>query len=61
MGWLQKAGFKKQGHCYCSKREEAANFFKVPDPKKISGRPDKLDIRVMIDWSTDIAIYAWSM
>ena len=28
-------------------------FFKVPDPKKISGRPDKLDIRVQIDWSND--------
>ena len=55
---VQKAGCKKQGHCY-SKREEAAwsflslsnndpiflhpNFLKVPDPKKISGRPDKLE------------------
>ena len=45
-------GAKKQGHCY-SKREEAAwsllflikipDFLKVPDPKKISGRPDKLE------------------
>ena len=40
----KKKGAKKQGHCY-SKREDAANFSKVPDPKKISGRPDKLDIR----------------
>jgi hypothetical protein len=28
------------------------DFLKVPDPKKISGRPDKLDNRVQIDWST---------
>ena len=28
-------------------------FFKVPDPKKISGQPDKLlDIRIQIDWAT---------
>ena len=46
---LKKARCKKQGHCY-SKREEARLpyfgpdlFFKVPDPKKISGRPDKLE------------------
>ena len=26
-------------------------IFKVPDPKKILVRPDKLDIRVQIDWS----------
>ena len=41
---MQKAGSKKQRHCY-SKREEAAwpDFFKVADPKKISGWPDKLE------------------
>ena len=52
----KKQGAKKQGHCY-SKREEAkllllflnssdsyfGPFFKVPDPKKISGQPDKLE------------------
>jgi hypothetical protein len=27
-------------------------FFKIPDPKKIAGQPDELDIRVQIDWST---------
>ena len=27
-------------------------FFKVQDPKKISGGPDQLDIRVQIDWAT---------
>ena len=26
-------------------------FFKIPDLKKVSCRPDKLDIRVQIDWS----------
>ena len=26
-------------------------FFKVPDPKKISGRPDKLEKWVQIDWT----------
>ena len=32
-------------------------FFKVPDPKKISGQPDKLlDIRIQIDWAT---MFAW--
>ena len=30
-------------------------FFKVPDPKKISGQPEKLDIRVQIDWATMFA------
>ena len=42
---------KTQGHCY-SKREEALHpsfgnpyfepFLKIPDPEKISGRPDEL-------------------
>ena len=27
------------------------DFLKVPDPKKISGRPDNLIIRVQIDWA----------
>ena len=31
-------------------------FFKVPDPKKISGWPDNLIIRVQIDWAT-VLIY----
>ena len=26
-------------------------FFKVPDPRKISGRPDKLEWWVQIDWA----------
>ena len=63
---MQKAGCKKQGHCY-SKREDISMpllflnnndpvfctllfathivdlFFKVPDPKKPSGQPDKLE------------------
>ena len=25
----------------------------VQDPKKLSGRPDELDIMVQIDWATD--------
>ena len=29
-------------------------FFKNSDPKTISGRPDKLDIRVQIDWVISI-------
>ena len=31
-------------------------FLKVPEPKKISGRPDELDIRVQIDWLKDLFI-----
>ena len=27
------------------------DFFKVPDPKKISGRPDKVKKWVQIDWT----------
>ena len=27
------------------------DFFKVPDPKKISGRPDNLEYWVQIDWA----------
>ena len=30
------------------------NFFKVPDPKKISGRTDKLEKWVQIDWISDL-------
>ena len=31
---------------------QTQNFFKVPDPKEISGQPnDELDIMVQIDWS----------
>ena len=26
----------------------------VPDPKRISGRPGNLDIRVQIDWMKDM-------
>ena len=56
---LKKAGSKKQGHCYSKREEAAwsllffctllfakskvPNFLKVPDPKKISGRPDNLE------------------
>ena len=44
MGY-KKQGAKKQDYCY-SKREELTpyfgTFFKVPDPKKLSGRPNKL-------------------
>ena len=55
---LQKSGCKKRGQFY-SKREEALSFathildsfFKVPDPKKISGRRDKLQWWVQIDWA----------
>jgi hypothetical protein len=28
------------------------DFFKIPDPKKTSGPPDKSNIRVQIDWLT---------
>ena len=31
-------------------------FSKVPEPKKISGQPDELDIRVQIDWLKDLFI-----
>jgi hypothetical protein len=27
------------------------DFFKVPDPKKISGQPDNLEYWVQIDWA----------
>ena len=48
---LKKSGCKKQGHCY-------SNFFlnsndPVPDPKKMSGRPDKLEKWVQIDWTSN--------
>ena len=46
---LKKSGCKKQGHCY-------SNFFlnsndPVPDPKKLSSWPDKLEKWVQIDWT----------
>ena len=34
--------------CFLAK-SRVPDFFKVQDPKKISGRPDKLNIRVQID------------
>jgi hypothetical protein len=34
-------------------------FFKVPDPKKISDRPDKLEKWVQIDWATVYAKPFW--
>ena len=53
---LKKAGCKKQGHCYSKREQACNNdpgflhtavcnpyfgpFFKVSDPKKISGHPD---------------------
>ena len=46
----KKQGAKNMGHCY-SKREETRPFFKVPDPKKISDRPDKLEYWVKIYWA----------
>ena len=52
---LQMVGCKKQGHCY-SKREifscpySGLDFFKVPDPRKISGRLNELQIKVGVDW-----------
>ena len=41
----KKQGAKKQGHCYSKKEETTLPllFFKVPDQKKISDRPDKLE------------------
>ena len=57
----QKAGCKKQGHCY-SKKEEAGSLlfkkrrgslFQVIDPKKISGQPDNLEQWVQIDWAIE--------
>ena len=35
--------------CFLAKNR-VPDFLKVQDPKKISGRPDKFDIRVQIDW-----------
>ena len=32
-------------------KNRVPDFLKVQDPKKISGRPDKLDIKVQIDWA----------
>ena len=37
--------------CFLAK-SRVPDFLKVPDPKKISGRPDKLNIRVQIDWAS---------
>ena len=37
--------------CFLAKNR-VPDFLKVQDPKKISGRPDKLDIRVQIDWAS---------
>ena len=36
--------------CFLAKNR-VPDFLKVQDPKKISGRPDKLDIKVQIDWA----------
>jgi hypothetical protein len=33
-------------------KSRVPNFLKVPDPKKISVRPDKLEQWVQIDWAT---------
>ena len=41
--------------CFLAKNR-VPDFLKVQDPKKISGRPDKLDIRVQIDWATVLLI-----
>jgi hypothetical protein len=37
--------------CFLAK-SRVPDFLKVPDPKKISGRSDKLNIRVQIDWAS---------
>ena len=37
--------------CFLAKNR-VSDCLKVEDPKKISGRPDKLDIRVQIDWAS---------
>ena len=47
--FLKKAGCKKPRSLLFKKRRGS---LVVPDPKKISGRPDKLVIRVQIDWSS---------
>ena len=31
-----------------------------PDPKKTSGRPDKLDIRMQIDWAIILNCWIWN-
>ena len=33
-------------------KSRVPDFLKVPDPKKISGRPDKLEQWVQIDWAS---------
>ena len=45
---------KKYGWCN-------AIFFYVPDPEKISGQPDELDIRVQIDWTTGYKVQAMAL
>ena len=42
--------FKLQVEKICSD-PEMSDLIIIPDPKKISGRPDNLGIRVQIDWS----------
>ena len=37
--------------CFLAKNR-VPDFLKVQDPKKISGQPDKLDIKVQIDWAS---------
>ena len=42
--------------CFLAKNR-VPDFLKVQDPKKISGWPDKLDIRVQIDWAIKQLIF----
>ena len=34
-------------------KSRVPDFLKVQDPKKISGPPEKLNIRVQIDWANE--------
>ena len=43
--------------CFLAKNR-VPEFLKFQDPKKILGRPDKLDIRVQIDWPVCSIFYA---
>ena len=38
-------------------KSRVPDFLKVQDPKKISGPPDKLNIRVQIDWASASSAY----
>ena len=42
----------KRSKIWVAKSPYFGPFFKVPDPKAISGRPDELEDWVQIDWAT---------